>query len=413
MQELPDPNVRRPDRARHGLPARAGIAVMVAAAATLDGAITPTASAGVMLVALPQRERVEIALDHAGTTLVEEERTVPLAAGVNDVVFAWNNAAVDRSTVQFRCISDPERVNVLSVSFPPNEKALTWQVSAPAAGPAKVRISYVVGGVDTSTDYRAETAPDEKSLTLWQYVQVHNQTPESFGESGMWTGFGDKLERPIGANETRKILAARFDKVLVDKTYTADLAAFGMLDPAKNQLEIPMHYVLRNDAAHGLGSFPLKPGKARIFQDDGRGTVAFLGEDWAPFAARDDEWRLFVGVAKDVVVTRTIERRERRPTAGPLGEYDVVVKYEIENFKDEPVVLDIAESIPQLRREILGDNPHSVEWVLGKDGTLQKPDEKKSTADRVLFHVEAPKRGADQKAVKKVETLNVVVRNEW
>lgn len=377
------------------------------------GSIAPGALGGVMLVALPQRERVEIALDHEGATLVEEERTVPLAAGVNDVVFAWANASVDRSTVQFRCISDPEHVNVLSSSFPPNEKSLTWQVSAPAAGPAKVRISYVIGGVGTSNIYRAETSPDEKTLTLWQYVELHNQTPESFGESGMWTGFGEKLERPIGANETRKILAARFDKVLVNKTYTADLAGFGMLDPAKSQLKIPMHYVLRNDAAHGLGRFPLKPGKARIFQDDGHGTVAFLGEDWAPFAARDDEWRLFVGVAKDVVVTRTVERREKRATAGPLSDYDIVVKYEIENFKDAPVVLDIAESIPRLRAEILGDKPRPVEWALGKDGTLQKPDERKSTSDRVLFHVEVPKRGDDQKAVKKVETLNVVVRNEW
>lgn len=375
--------------------------------------IAPTAMAGVMLVALPQRERVEIALDHQGTTLVEEERTVPLAAGVNDVVFAWANASVDRNTVQFRCISDPEHINVLSASFPPNEKSLTWQVSAPAAGPAKIRISYVIGGVGISNTYRAEAAPDERTLTLWQHVELHNQTPESFGESGMWTGFGEKLERPIGANETRKILAARFDKVLFDKTYTADLASFGMLDAAKNQLEIPMHYVLRNDAAHGLGRFPLKPGKARIFQDDGHGTVAFLGEDWAPFAARDDEWRLFIGVAKDVVVTRTVERREKHPTAGPLSDYDIVVKYEIENFKDGPVVLDIAESIPRLRNEIVGDRPRPVEWTLGKDGTLQKPDDRKSTSDRVLFHVEVPKRGDDQKAVKKVETLNVVIRNEW
>ena len=97
------------------------------------------------------------------------------------------------------------------------------------------------------------------------------------------------------------------------------------------------------------------PGKARIFQDDGRGTVAFLGEDWAPFTPRDDEMRLYLGVSKDIVVKRTIERRAQVRVLGRLHDIDVIVKYEIENFKDESVVLDIAESMPNLRNEIRGD----------------------------------------------------------
>ncbi len=54
--------------------------------------------------------------------------------------------------------------------------------------------------------------------------------------------------------------------------YAADLAGYGYLDRAKNQLRIPMHYVLKNDEANGLGRFPLRPGKVRIFQNDGHGT---------------------------------------------------------------------------------------------------------------------------------------------
>ncbi len=46
------------------------------------------ATAGVKLITLPVRERVEIQLDNPNLTLVEEERVVPLAAGLNDVVFA-------------------------------------------------------------------------------------------------------------------------------------------------------------------------------------------------------------------------------------------------------------------------------------------------------------------------------------
>ena len=95
------------------------------------------------------------------------------------------------------------------------------------------------------------------------------------------------------------MLSAKFVRVPIRKTYTADLEAFDYLDPGKKQLLIPMHYVLTNDEANGMGEFPLQRGKVRIFQDDGRGTQAFLGEDWGGFTPRDDEMKLFLGQSKD------------------------------------------------------------------------------------------------------------------
>ena len=86
---------------------------------------------------------------------------------------------------------------------------------------------------------------------------------------------------------------------------------------------------------------------------------------------------------------------------------------EIESFKDEPVVLDIAESLPALRAEIRGDTGRQVEWEFGGEGTLTGIDEPRSTADRPVFHVTLPPRGDDQKAVKQVHTLHVIIRNEW
>ena len=173
-----------------------------------------------------------------------------------------------------------------------------------------------------------------------------------------------------------------------------------------------MHYVLTNSADGGLGKYPLRPGKARIFQDDGRGTIAFLGEDWASFTPRDAEMRLYLGVSKDIVVKRTIERNTRRRVLGRLYDQDVIVKYEIENFKDEPVVLDLAESLPALRGEVVGHTGRPVEWILGGEGTVGRPDREKSTSDRPLFHITLPARGPDQKAVKKVYKLHVVIKNE-
>jgi hypothetical protein len=376
----------------------------------------PEARAGIKLITLPPRERVEIHLEHASATLVEEERRVPLTRGVNEVVFAWANTSIDRNSIQLRPLSGPGagKVEVLSVSYPPGENALTWQVASEKAGAASVRISYLIGRLDKTFAYRAEASRDEKTLTLWQYILLHNAANEEFGVAGMWPGFGPRLERPIGMNETRKLLTARYSEVPVRKTYTANLARFGYLDPAKKQLEVPMHYVLENDPSHGLGQFPLMFGKARIFQQDGRGGVAFLGEDWAAFTPRDDELRLYLGVAQDIVVKRTIDKREETRKTGNLRDYDVVVRYEVENFKDAVAPLDIVESMSALRAEILGNTGRDVEWELVGNGSLNgRVDRERTDADEVVTRVVLPPRGADQLADKQVFTLHVRIKNEW
>ena len=114
-------------------------------------ALPPAVTARIKLITLPVRQRVEIQLDNPNATLVEEERIVPLVKGVNQVDFSWANTQIDPGTIVFRVIphkpaddkADDEKaadekaggpkakpldVKVLSVSYPPNEAALVWQV---------------------------------------------------------------------------------------------------------------------------------------------------------------------------------------------------------------------------------------------------------------------------------------------
>ncbi|MDH3627904.1 MAG: DUF4139 domain-containing protein [Acidobacteriota bacterium] len=370
--------------------------------------------AGIKLITLPPRDRVEIQLDHGQVTLVEEERRVPLTAGLNEVVFAWANTSIDRSSIQLRPLEAPGDVEVISVSYPPGQSELVWQVAARSAGPARVRISYLIGRLDKTFAYRAEASEDESTLSLRQYVLLHNAANEEFGIAGMWPGFGARIERPIGVNETRKILTSRFEGVPIRKTYTADFARHGYQDSATKQLTIPMHYVLVNDDANGLGEFPLQFGKARIFQLDGHGGAAFLGEDWAAFTPRDDELKLFLGVTRDIVVKRTIDRRDEIRRDGNLRDYDVVVKYEIENFKDSQATLDIVESMNALRQEILGHSGRDVEWeIVGKKSLNSLIDDSRTTAESVVAQVTVPPASGDQGEGKKSFAFQLRIKNEW
>ena len=140
---------------------------------TALGLLWPAAApARIKLITLPLRERVEIQLDHPSVTLVEEERIVPLVKTAaddepNQVDFSWANTAIDPETIVFRVIGPAAgeanagmQIRVHSVSYPPNEQALVWQVAASKSGAARVRISYVLGNLSKSFNYRAVAAHD-------------------------------------------------------------------------------------------------------------------------------------------------------------------------------------------------------------------------------------------------------------
>lgn len=390
---------------------------LIFAAATVLSSVP--AFGRIKLITLPVRERVEIQLDHDSATLVEEERIVPLVKGQNQVDFSWANTQIDPNTIVFRVIGPAGDAKldakVLSVSYPPNEAALVWAVAASDSGSARVRISYLLGNLSKSFNYRAIASHDETKLTLSQYMRLQNFANEEFGSTNLWAGFGREFLKPIGLNETKEMLVTKFADVPVTKTYTCDLEQFGYIDEPQKKLRVPMHYVLKNDKAHQLGVAPLPYGKVRIFIDGGKDqSAAFLGEDWGKFTPVDDEMRLYLGVAQDVVIKRTLERNEGHRIAGRLYDREVIVKYEIENRKDQPIKLDVAENLRLVRNEAVnGDTGRDVQWEMGKETNLGDSDVEKSTFEKLLFHVDLPARDKDGKAETVVKKLHVVFKNEW
>lgn len=129
--------------------------------------------ARIKLITLPVREHIEIQLENEHTSIIEEERIVPLKKGLNSIDFAWHNTSIKPETIVFRVLPEKDlQANVLSVSFPPNESALTWQVSASATGSARVRISYAINRLDKQYHYLAQVSADESTMDLFQYVRV-------------------------------------------------------------------------------------------------------------------------------------------------------------------------------------------------------------------------------------------------
>ena len=371
--------------------------------------------ARIKLITLPERERVEIQLDHPDVTLVEEERLVPVVKGINQVDFSWANTRIDTSTLVFHVLDQAEKnVRVLSVSYPPGEQALVWNVFAAEAGTVRVKISYILGGLDKHYSYRALASHDEKTLQLSQYLHIKNNANESYDSTQLWASLTNGITKRIGLNESKRLLVNKYKQVPVNKTYTVNVSEYGYANAVKKQLLVPMHYVLGNSVAKQLGKAFLPYGKARLFQEDGAGTSAFLGEDWLQRTPIDDEAQLYIGQARDVVVKRVIERNKRKKVAGNLYNYDLVVKYDIENFKDKAVSLNLVEDLSFLRNEIKGYSDRPVEWQIYKDSSLLALiDDEKTSQKNAVFNIHLPAREQDGKAKKLTHRFHLSIRNEW
>jgi hypothetical protein len=357
-----------------------------------------SASARIKLATLPVRERVEIQLENETATLVEEERTVTLLKDSNEIDFSWTNTQIDKYTILFRPLA--EGVRVIHQSYPPGENALVWEVFAEKAGPVKVRISYILGNLRRTFSYRATAEKDEKSLTLRTYMRVWNFSGEEFGLSSVWAGFGDIFQKEMGLQESKEVLVAKFTPVPIQKKFVFNWRSGQHVPEEPNQRYVTMQYVLKNvapkvapakgDEASALGRFPLPFGKVRIFLKSGKDDEAFTGEDWGQFTPIDDEMKLYLGLARDIKVERTVKSNQRHEVHGNLFHQEVVVQYKMQNFKKDACTLDIEEDMNALRDEFCGGGKsHEAQWELA-DQTTDKGKVERKSAQKVEIHVELP-----------------------
>ena len=317
--------------------------------------VSTNAAARTKLVALPERAATIIRLDNPAHTLVEEERVLTLQKGPNQIDFSWAAVHIDPDSIRIRILSHPDKVRLISVSYPPGEAALTWNIYSDGAWEENVRISYLLTGIDRLIEYKALTAKDESKLDLNSLLVLRNFSGEDFGSANVLLDYGEAFEKSIQHEETKRMLFLSTKSLPIRKVWTFDAAQLPW-DPEKvpENVGIPVMYEIENKAAVGLGKFGLWGGKARIYQDDGHGSTIFLGEDRSDFVPVGEKMKLYIGDSRDIVVTqrkmrenRTNVRRNRNEQI-VLFDTDEVIDVKIENFKDKDAVLTLIEHIPGL-----------------------------------------------------------------
>jgi len=316
--------------------------------------VAAIAEARIKLVALPERAATVIRLDNPRATLIEEERVLTLQKGLNKVDFSWKGVFIDADSIRLRALDHPDKVTLLSVSYPPNEAALVWDISSDNDYAETVRISYLLSNIDRLITYKAVADKAETFVDLKSYLVLRNFSGEDFAKARVLLDYGKAFEQGIAHEETKQMLFLKSPKVPITKVWKFDAAKLPW-DPEKleNQnVGIPVSYRIVNEAKSSLGEFSLWGGKARLFQDDGHKSTIFLGEDVTGLVPVGEKMELYIGDSRDIVVTQR-KMQDTRVVTHKNNRGDVVlydtneqITAKIENFKDSGAMLTMIQHIP-------------------------------------------------------------------
>ena len=313
----------------------------------------PFAMARTSLVVLPARDTAVLRLAKGIPTLVQENRILTLSKGINPVDFSWQGVAIDPASIILTPLTGPNDARLLSVSYPPGENALVWEVYSSKDRELPVVISYLLQGIDHLVTHEALADANETRMTLTSRLVLRNFSGEDFDAARLYLDPETQFASRSKTQETRQILFFEKSDIPIEKIYLWDSRTMAhVADPDGPVPGIPMGYKIRNTSKAGLGQRNLSGGKTRVFQQDSQATTIFLGENRMDPVPVGDHTLLILGDSRDIQVTlrrmKTRKTRIRKNEKGKIQVYDEEIKdkFVVENFKSAPAVLTLRHAIP-------------------------------------------------------------------
>jgi hypothetical protein len=280
--------------------------------------------------------------------------------------------------------------NIAEMRFPDLPKnlvatpTLVWDVDNRESAAQTVEASYLTGGLNWRADYVLLVDASDTKGDLQGWVTLTNASGATFEDAGLQLVAGDvnrvseernnalagamlrkevdsvsqfqeqgffeyhlyTLQRPttIRDNETKQVSlleAAGFD---VKKEFVLNGQHYYYTNynnpgqPIKEKVGVYIQF--RNSQQNKLG-MPLPAGTVRLYKKDDKGNQQFIGEDRIDHTPKDEDVRVKVGDAFDIVAER--KQTDYKVIARNIYEYAYEIK--IRNHKDVPVTIVVNEPI--------------------------------------------------------------------
>jgi hypothetical protein len=231
---------------------------------------------------------------------------------------------------------------------------LVWLLESAAGGSQEVEVTYLTNGVNWEADYIVVLGQDETSLDLDGWVTLDNRSGTAYEDATLKLIAGDihraptdgyaveeemlyaeapraaapqveeraffeyhlyEVQRPVTVknNQTKQIEFVTATGVPAEKFFVYDGAQIGyrstyspVEDPSygtASNTKVMVMVEFENGEEQGLG-VPLPRGVLRVYQEDVDGSTLLIGEDAIDHTPRDEQVRLYVGDAFDIVGER-------------------------------------------------------------------------------------------------------------
>lgn len=269
---------------------------------------------------------------------------------------------------------------------------LEWLVENTKPGSHKIEISYLASQISWSANYVALINKDDSKLDLTGWVTLTNNTGTTFKNAGLKLVAGDlniiqedigrgryaldmmmaktaesqfrqtelfeyklytlKRKTDINSNETKQVELISTKNVSSKKVFIYDgladqwrawyrnfsyrnQSSFGQ----QSNPDVGVFVIFKNDEKSGLG-IPLPKGKVRVYKRDEDNKEQFIGEDRIDHTPKDEEIRLYLGNAFDIVGERA-QIDFKTLSGGRVVEETIRIK--VRNHKAETVEVLIYE----------------------------------------------------------------------
>lgn len=263
------------------------------------------------------------------------------------------------------------------------EPTLLWRLDA-TGGTQQVEVSYLTNSVNWSADYVMVLGEDDDEAALTGWVTLTNQSGATYENATLQLVAGDvrrvsgnrheirtgrmidvanaaesngftedaffeyhlyTLGRPADLmnNEQKQVTLLESDGFSVAKKLIFRGAGHyyrGRYGQVASNQKVGVFLDFENSEANGLG-MPLPKGTVRVYKRDANGAQQFVGEDLIDHTPRDEELRIKMGEAFDVVG----DRRQMDYTVISSCVAESAWRVDLRNHKDEDVEVLLVEPV--------------------------------------------------------------------
>ncbi len=327
--------------------------------------------------------QVEVITRHP-TTGVESRKSAKVLSSNNGVVLQFDDHIETGVPGRLSFSELPENLR--------DRPTLTMHMESATSGAKDIELSYLTGGLRWQADYVAELNASDDAINLSGWVtltntsgatyqnaqlqlvagDVHQAPPEREFDSGgrremmmkampaaapsmaqeeMFEYHLYTLARPttIADNQSKQVALLQAASVPCKKEFLLKGSsyyyrrAYGEID---RKLKVGVFVEVENRKKNRLG-VPLPKGVVRVYKEDSKGALQFIGEDRIDHTPENETVRLKLGDAFDLTASKKQTSFKKIDGDGRYNYiYEAAFEVKLKNAKSEEVEIKVVEPIP-------------------------------------------------------------------